>query len=51
MGDPLPLLLQVRLRVSTTGTDAVESTDEGTPPLRERVAAAARVLAGQSNGH
>jgi len=45
------LLLQVRLRVSTTGTDAVESADEPTPPLRERVAAAVRVLAGGSNGH
>jgi hypothetical protein len=45
------LLLQVRLRVSATGTDAVESADEPTPPLRERVVAAARVLAGRSNGH
>jgi hypothetical protein len=45
------LLLQVRLRVSATGTDAVESADEPTPPFRERVAAAARVLAGHSNGH
>ena len=45
------LLLQVRLRVSATGTDAVETADEPKPPLRERVVAAARVLAGQSNGH
>ena len=45
------LLLQVRLRVSATGTDAVESVDEPKAPLRERVVAAARVLAGQSNGH
>jgi hypothetical protein len=45
------LLLQVRLRVSATGTDAVEPADEERPPLRERVAAAVRVLAGQSNGH
>jgi hypothetical protein len=45
------LLLQVRLRVSATGTDAVESADEPKPPLRDRVVAAARVLAGQSNGH
>jgi len=45
------LLLQVRLRVSATGTDAVESAEEPTPPLRERVAAAVRVLAGGSNGH
>jgi len=45
------LLLQVRLRVSATGTDAIESADEPRPALRERVAAAARVLAGRSNGH
>ncbi len=45
------LLLQVRLRVSATGTDAVESADEPKPALRERVVAAARVLAGRSNGH
>jgi len=45
------LLLQVRLRISATGTDAVESAEEPKPPLRERVVAAARVLAGQSNGH
>ena len=45
------LLLQVRLRVSATGTDAVESAEEPKPPLRERVVAAARVLAGQANGH
>jgi hypothetical protein len=45
------LLLQVRLRVSGTGTDAVDSTEQRKPPLRERVVAAARVLAGQSNGH
>jgi hypothetical protein len=45
------LLLQVRLRVSATGTDALKSADEPKPALRERVVAAARVLAGQSNGH
>jgi len=45
------LLLQVRLRVSATGTDAVESSEEPKPALRQRVVAAARVLAGQSNGH
>lgn len=45
------LLLQVRLRVRATGTDAVESSEATKPALRERVAAAARVLAGQSNGH
>jgi hypothetical protein len=45
------LLMQVKLRVSLTETDAMESRDEPKPPLRERVVAAARVLAGQSNGH
>ena len=45
------LLLQVRLRVSPTGTDAVETAEEPRPALRERVAAAVRVLAGQQNGH
>jgi hypothetical protein len=45
------LLLQVRLRTSLTETDAMESSEEGKPRLRERVVAAARVLAGQSNGH
>jgi hypothetical protein len=45
------LLLQVRLRVSPTETDAVETAEEPRPALRERVAAAVRVLAGQSNGH
>ena len=45
------LLLQVRLRVSATGTDAVEMSEEPKPALRQRVVAAARVLAGQSNGH
>jgi HD superfamily phosphodiesterase len=45
------LLLQVKLRVSVTDTDAMEIRDEPRPPLRERVVAAARVLAGQSNGH
>ena len=45
------LLLQVRLRVSATGTDAIEGSEEPNPALRERVVAAARVLAGQSNGH
>ena len=45
------LLLQVRLRVSATGTDAVETEDDPKPALRERVVAAARVLAGLSNGH
>jgi hypothetical protein len=44
------LLLQVRLRISPTETDAVEPRDEAFPPLRERVATAVRVLAGQSNG-
>jgi len=45
------LLLQVRLCVSATGTDAIEGSEEPNPALRERVVAAARVLAGQSNGH
>jgi hypothetical protein len=45
------LLLQVRLRVSATGTDAVTAAEEPRPPLRDRVAAAARVLVGRSNGH
>ena len=45
------LLLQVRLRVSPTETDAVETDEEPKPALRKRVAAAVRVLAGQSNGH
>ena len=45
------LLMQVRLRVSATGTDAVESGAEPKPALRDRVAAAARVLVGRSNGH
>lgn len=45
------LLLQVKLRVGLTGSDALESDEEPTPPLRQRVAAAVRVLAGQSNGH
>jgi hypothetical protein len=45
------LLLQVRLRVSATRTDAVEPTDERRPALRDRVVGAARVLAGRSNGH
>src|SRR5437773_2769406 len=45
------LLLQVRLRVSATETDALDSADEPKPALRERVAAAARVLVGRSNGH
>lgn len=45
------LLLQVKLRVSPTETDAVSSGEEPRPPLRERVVAAARVLAGRSNGH
>jgi len=45
------LLLQVRLRVSATGTDAVESAVEPKPALHERVVAAARVLTGRSNGH
>ena len=35
------LLLQVRLRVSATETDALDSADEPKPALRERVAAAA----------
>jgi hypothetical protein len=45
------LLLQVRLRVSATETDALETADEPKPALRERVVAAARVLAGHHNGH
>ncbi|HYV21190.1 MAG TPA: hypothetical protein VEN31_00895 [Candidatus Bathyarchaeia archaeon] len=45
------LFLQVRLRVSATGTDALETADEPKPALRDRVVAAARVLVGQSNGH
>ena len=45
------LLLQVKLRLSLTETDAVESGGEPTPPLKDRVVAAARVLAGRSNGH
>jgi hypothetical protein len=45
------LLLQVKLRVSPTETDAMESRDEPRPPLAARVVAAARVLVGQSNGH
>jgi len=45
------LLLQVRLRVSATGTDAIEGSEEPNPRYGERVVAAARVLAGQSNGH
>jgi hypothetical protein len=44
------LLLQVRLRLSPTETDEVDERDESVPPLRERVAAAVRVLAGQQNG-
>jgi len=31
-----------------TGTDAIEGSEEPNPALRERVVAAARVLAGQS---
>jgi hypothetical protein len=34
-----------------TETDAMENAGEPTPPLRERVAAAVRVLAGHANGH
>jgi hypothetical protein len=45
------LLLQVRLRVSPGVTDALDAREEPAPPLRARVAAAVRVLAGQSNGH
>ena len=45
------LLLQVKLRVSLIGSDAMETGDEPTPPLRERVAAAVRVIAGHANGH
>ena len=44
------LLLQVRLRLSPTESDKVDVRDEPLPPLRERVAAAVRVLAGQQNG-
>src|SRR5439155_17772383 len=43
------LLLQVRLRVSPTETDAMEPREEP-PPARERVATAVRVLAGHDNG-
>jgi hypothetical protein len=46
------LYLQVKLRVSPTETDAIETGEEQeAPPLRERVAAAVKVLAGQRNGH
>lgn len=45
------LLLQVRLRLSPTETDAEEAGAEPAPPLRKRVAAAVRVLAGHQNGH
>jgi hypothetical protein len=44
------LLLQVRLRLSPTETDAMERRDQPAPPLRERMAAAVRVLAGHTNG-
>jgi hypothetical protein len=44
------LLLQVRLRLSPTETDGMDRRDEPVPPLRERVAAAVRVLAGHSDG-
>ena len=44
------LLLQVRLRLSPTETDDVDAREEEVPPLRERVKAAARVLAGRRNG-
>src|SRR5439155_18363959 len=46
VGDPLPAAAQVRLRVSATGTDALETATEPKPALRERVATAVRVLAG-----
>jgi hypothetical protein len=45
------LLLQVKLRLSPTESDAMESGEEPAPPLRERVTAAMRALAGRSNGH
>jgi hypothetical protein len=44
------LLLQVRLRLSPTESDKVDAREEPVPPLRERVAAAVRVLAGQRDG-
>jgi len=45
------LLLQVRLRLSPVETDEVDEPGEPSPPLRERVVSAVRVLAGQRNGH
>jgi hypothetical protein len=45
------LLLQVKLRTSLTETDALTTAAEPKPPLRDRVTAAVRVLAGRSNGH
>jgi hypothetical protein len=45
------LLLQVRLRLSPTESDEVDARDEPQTSLRERVAAAVRVLAGHQNGH
>ena len=45
------ILLQVRLRLSPVESDGVDATEEPAPPLRDRVAAAVRVLAGQRNGH
>jgi hypothetical protein len=45
------IFMQVRLRVSAVETDAMERESEPVPPLRERVVAAAHVLAGHSNGH
>ena len=44
------LLLQVKLRLSLTETDAIEMPEEEKPPLRDRVTAAVRVLAGRANG-
>jgi hypothetical protein len=45
------IFMQVRLRVSAVETDAMEPERETVAPLRERVVAAARVLAGHTNGH
>lgn len=45
------IVLQVRLRISATETDALDPTEEPAPPFRERIATAARVLAGHTNGH
>ena len=44
------LFLQVRLRTSPVESDATVADAEPAPPLRERVATAVKVLAGQANG-